>query len=311
MTGIVLQDPTSATEAIGLPILHWWSQLDPVIALILARGVRVLAILVMSWLAFRVLKILTGRVQRQFEDEDETEDDTAIEQRAKTMVHLMNSVGAAAIAIAAVLTILNLFIPIGPLLAGVGVVGLAISFGAQALVKDFITGFFILLENQFAVGDVVEINGKSGVVERVSLRVVSLRDIEGALHTIPNGAIDMVSNKTRTWARAVLDIGVAYKERVDDVMRVISGLAAGIWADQNWRPKLVKEPTVMGVQDLEDSSVNIRLMAETRPGKQWEVRRELLRRIKNRFDQEGIEIPFPQRTLHLRRDGGADNLTRT
>ncbi|KPJ95747.1 MAG: hypothetical protein AMS18_02315 [Gemmatimonas sp. SG8_17] len=291
-------------------MLEWASQLDPVVVLTLTRGIRILTILVIAWLAFRILKILTARVQRQFEDEDDQdESDTAMEQRAKTMVHLLNSVGAAAIGIAAALTILNLFMPIGPLLAGVGMVGLAISFGAQTLVKDFIAGFFILLENQFAVGDIVEVNGKSGVVERVSLRVVSLRDVEGVLHTIPNGAIDMVSNKTRTWARAVLDIGVAYKERVDEVMRVVTDIAAGIWEDHEWRPKLIKEPMVWGVQDLGDSSVNIRLVAETRPARQWEVRRELLRRIKNRFDQEGIEIPFPQRTVHLRHVGSDDDLT--
>jgi small conductance mechanosensitive channel len=308
---MALQDDSGATTAgVARSIVDWFAQLDPLIALTITRGTRILVILVMAWLAFRILKILTARLQRQFEDEDDADErDSAIEQRAKTMVHILNSVGAAAIGIAAGLTIMNLFIPIGPLLAGVGVVGLAISFGAQTLVKDFISGFFILLENQFAVGDIVEVNGKSGVVERVSLRVVSLRDVEGVLHTIPNGAISMVSNKTRTWARAVLDIGVAYKEKVDDVMRVISDVAAQLWEDEDWQQKLVKEPTVWGVQDLGDSSVNVRLVAETKPARQWEVRREMLRRIKTRFDEEGIEIPFPQRTVHLRRGGTDDDRT--
>jgi small conductance mechanosensitive channel len=284
-------------------LIAWLNDIDPILGLVLVRATKVTAIVVVAWLAFRVLKVLTGRIQRRFEAEDQTTV-SEIEQRAKTVVHLLNSVGAAAIGIAALLTILDLFIPIGPLLAGVGVAGLAISFGAQSLVRDIITGFFILLENQFAVGDIVEINGKSGVVERITLRVVSLRDVEGVLHTIPNGAVNMVSNKTRVWSRAVLDIGVAYKESVDHVIQVVEEVGAGLWNEPEWRPKLVDKPAVWGVQDLGESAVNIRLVVETRPGKQWEVRRELLRRVKNRFDAEGIEIPFPQRTLHVRQDRG-------
>jgi small conductance mechanosensitive channel len=303
MIRTALQDSTATGESMLGAVIAWLNDIDPILGLVLIRVGKVTVIIVVAWLAFRVLKVLTARIQRRFEDDDQTTV-SEIEQRAKTVVHLLNSVGAAAIGIAAVLTILNLFIPIGPLLAGVGVAGLAISFGAQSLVRDIITGFFILVENQFAVGDIVEVNGKSGVVERITLRVVSLRDVEGVLHTIPNGAINMVSNKTRVWARAVLDIGVAYKENVDDVIRVVNEVGAGLWADPDWQSKLAKEPAVWGVQDLGESAVNIRLVVETRPGKQWEIRRELLRRVKNRFDAEGIEIPFPQRTLHVRQDRG-------
>lgn len=262
------------------------------------QGLKAVGIAVLAWAAYRILRLLTKRLTAVVEDEDLTTLSER-EQRAQTLAQLMNSVGGVAIAIAAGLTILNLFINIGPLLAGVGVAGLAVSFGAQSLVKDVISGFFILLENQFSVGDIVEINGKSGVVERITMRVVALRDVEGVLHIIPNGAVNMVSNKTRGWARALLDIGVAYEENVDDVIRVMRDVGRQLWDDAEWRTKLAEEPVVWGVQALADSSVNIRIVANCQPGRQFEVGREIRRRIKNRFDAEGITIPFPQRTLHL------------
>lgn len=271
---------------------------------LLDRGLKALVILALAWGGFRVLRLLTSRIERAV-----TADQTARlgerEQRARTLARLVGSVGAVTIAVGAGLMILNLFIAIGPLLAGVGVLGLAISIGAQSLVRDVISGFLILLENQFGVGDVVEINGRTGLVESMTMRIVALRDVEGVLHVIPNGAITMVSNRTRGWSRAVLDIGVAYRENVDRVIAVLVEIGRELWGDQAWRPKLTEEPSVWGVQALADSAVTIRLVATTQPGLHNEVGRELRRRIKNRFDAEGIEIPFPQRTLHL---GAADTL---
>lgn len=266
--------------------------------LMFRRALQIVGIVALGYLAYRVLKLFTRRIERAVGDGDPT---TLSEQkqRAKTLAQLLNSVGAVAISVTVGLTILNLFIAIGPLLAGVGVVGLAISFGAQSLVKDVISGFFILLENQFAVGDVVEINGVAGKVEKMTMRVVMLRDLRGVLHVIPNGIINMVSNRTRGWSRAVLDIGVAYREDVDRVIEVMRDIAREFWQDPQWKDYLIEEPAVWGVEALADSSVNLRLVATTRPGAQWNVSRELRRRIKRRFDEEGIEIPFPQRTLHL------------
>lgn len=265
---------------------------------VLVRAIQIAGIVALAYLGYRLLKLLTRRIEKAVEDEDPATLSER-EQRARTLAQLLNSVGAVAISIAAGLTILNLFIAIGPLLAGVGVVGLAISFGGQSLVKDVINGFFILLENQFGVGDVVEINGVGGVVEKLTMRVVMLRDLRGVLHVIPNGSITMVSNRTRGWSRTVLDVGVAYKEDIDDVIAVMRDVAREFWSDPQWKSRLVEEPAVLGVEALADSSVNIRLVATTRPGAQWDVGRELRRRIKKRFDEEGIEIPFPQRTLHL------------
>jgi small conductance mechanosensitive channel len=272
------------------------------LGLVLTRAVQVGAILAGALVAFRLVRVLTRRIERAVDDGD-PRTLTAREQRGRTLAQLLNSVGVVSIGLGAGLTVLNLFIEIGPLLAGVGVAGLAISFGAQSLVKDVISGFFILLENQFSVGDIVEINGVGGVVERMTMRVVMLRDVQGTLHVIPNGSIGVVSNRTRGWSPAVLDIGVAYKEDVDAVIRVLRDVVTELWRDEAWRPLLTEEPAVWGVEALADSAVTIRLVAATLPARQWEVARELRRRIKNRFDRDGIEIPFPQRTLHL---GDAD-----
>jgi small conductance mechanosensitive channel len=295
----LLAQGRSLWEAIG-------SLLEAHLAAIVERTLGIASVLAVAYAAYRLLRLLTRRIERAVDDGD-PKTLSEREQRGRTLAQLLNSVGVVTIAIAAGLTILNMFIAIGPLLAGVGVAGLAISFGAQSLVKDVIGGFFILLENQLAVGDIVEINGVGGVVERLTLRVVMLRDVRGTLHVIPNGSIGMVSNKTRGWSRAVLDVSVSYKEDVDAVIRVMREVAAAFWRDEEWRPALVEEPAVWGVEALADSAVNIRLVATTHPGRQWAVSRELRRRIKIRFDEAGIEIPFPQRTLHL---GDADLLLR-
>ncbi len=171
---------------------------------VLQKGLQAGGIIILAWIGIRLLEVLTRRLEVLVEDEDPTTV-SAAEQRAHTLGQLLNSIGGVVITIGAGLTILNLFINIAPLLAGVGVAGLAISFGAQSLVKDVIGGFFILLENQFGVGDIVKINGTGGVVERTTMRVVMLRDVHGGLHVIPNGSITGVSNMTRGWSRAVLD----------------------------------------------------------------------------------------------------------
>jgi small conductance mechanosensitive channel len=212
-------------------------------------------------------------------------------------------VGRIVILLFAVILTLDTFMDIGPLLAGAGILGLAVSFGSQSLVKDVIAGFFILMEHQFDVGDVIEVAGLAGGVERMTLRVVMLRDLEGTLHIIPNGQITTVSNKTRGWSRALLDIGVGYASNVDHALEVLRDEARTFADDSAWSFKLDGPPEVVGVQGLGDNAVTIRVMFRTGPGMQWEVGREFRRRAKNRLDREGIEIPFPQRTVHVRHHG--------
>lgn len=275
-----------------------YADLVPNWPLLINSALRILLVVALAWVAFRALGVLTRRVERAVSAGD-AGTISFQEQRAKTLVGLLRSVGIVFILLIALFMILEgLGVNIGPLLAGAGVIGLAISFGSQSLVKDIISGLFILFENQFGVGDVIRVADVSGAVERMTLRVVVLRDIHGTVHVIPNGEITRVSNLTRLWSRAVLEIGVAYKEDADHVMEVMRDVGRGMWEDPEWRPLLVEEITVPGIESFGDSSVNIRIMAKTIPLKQWDVARELRRRLKRRFDEERIEIPFPHRTFY-------------
>ena len=265
-----------------------------------AMGLRLVAAVAVAILAYWALRVVLRRVERAIgEPQKGAAALTIQEQRARTLVGLFRSVGRVIIAIIFVFMALSaLGVNLGPLLAGAGVVGLAVSFGAQSLVKDVISGLFILIENQFGVGDVIRIEGVSGAVERMTLRVVVLRDVHGVVHIVPNGQITKVSNLTRTWSRVVLDVGVAYKEDPDRVMAVLRQVGQELWDDPLWRPLLVEPVEVPGIEAFGDSSVNVRIMAKTLPLKQWDVARELRRRIKHRFDREGIEIPFPHQTFY-------------
>ncbi|MFW5947376.1 MAG: mechanosensitive ion channel family protein, partial [Gemmatimonadota bacterium] len=259
--------------------------------------IQVAVVVVLALAAYRVLRFFTRRLEREVEEPDMVRKRQR-EQRAQTVASLLNNVGAIVISVLAILTILGTFIEIGPLLAGVGVLGLAVSFGAQSLVKDLISGAFMLIEGQFAVGDVVRVKDTAGQVERITLRTIVLRDINGVVHIIPNGTVDTLSNLTKGWSRAVLEIGVAYKEDVDRVMATMLDEAVDMYRDDAWKPLIVEEPTVPGVERFDDSAVTIRVMFKTLPLKQWDVAREYRRRIKKRFDAGGIEIPFPHRTVY-------------
>ena len=267
-------------------------------------GVRIIGIWILAWLAYRVVRLAARRIELAVDDGDDSVT-TLRERRGKTISQLLRSVGRVVILVIALLLTFNLFIDIGPILAGAGILGLAVSFGAQSLVKDVISGFFILFENQFAIGDVVEAAGKSGVVEKMTLRVVVLRDVEGAMHVIPNGEIKVVSNKTRGWSRAVVVVGVAYDEDVDRTLMVVRDEAAQFSTDKAWGSQLDGPVEVLGVASLGDSAVVIRSLIRTQPGSQWNAAREFRRRMKNRFDREGIEIPYPQRKVHVRVEGEA------
>lgn len=185
------------------------------------------------------------------------------------------------------------------LLGSVGVVGLAVAFGAQNLIKDYFTGFMILLENQYAVNDVVTIGNISGQVEQVTLRLTVLRDNDGRVHFIPNGQIQTVTNKTLGWTRAVFEIGIAYKENVDQAIQVLRDLCEQLRSDPKFGPMIIEPASAPGVEQLGDSAVILKFHIKTRPLQQSDVKREMLRRIKNRFDDLKIEIPFPHRTLYL------------
>lgn len=223
------------------------------------------------------------------------------ENRAATLVAVFRSAATIVIIIGGMLMILTeIGINVVPLLGGAAVIGLAVAFGAQNLIKDYFAGFMILLENQYGINDVIQIGAVSGQVERITLRITVLRDLHGTVHFIPNGQINMVSNMTHEWSRAVFDVGVAYKENVDEVMRVLVDLGKELRRDPAYRDAILDDPEMLGVDSMADSAVVIRFVLKTRPAKRWQIRREMLRRIKNKFDELGIEIPFPHRTVFVR-----------
>lgn len=233
----------------------------------------------------------------------EREQDAAVGGRGarlRTLLPLFRNTVRGVLILLLSLTVLSeLGIDIGPLLAGAGVVGLAVGFGAQSLVKDVINGVFILLEDTITVGDVVTLGGHSGVVERMGIRTVRLRDLSGAVHTLPYGEVTTILNMTEDYSFALLDVGVAYRENTDEVVDLLKAVAAELAEDPDFRDAVQGELEVFGVNEFADSAVMVRVRQRTVAGQQWRVKRELNRRIKLRFDASGIEIPFPHRTLYF------------
>ena len=234
-------------------------------------------------------------------------------QRAEALGALASSVFSVVIWIVAVLILLSTAFGfnLGPLLAGAGILGVAIGFGAQGLVSDFIAGIFMLAEDQFGVGDIVDVGDAAGVVEGVSLRTTRVRDVTGTLWHVPNGQIARVGNMSQEWARALLDVGVAYGTDIDAASELILTIASDMSQEAEYEEIFLDEPEIWGVENLGNDSVDIRLVIKTQPGQQWAIARELRRRIKNAFDAAEVEIPFPQRTVWLRTEqpaavGGVD-----
>ncbi len=271
---------------------------DALLDWLLVHGIRIVAILIVAFIVLRIFKVVIRKFRKKLIVSGKIEGERA--KRAETLARMMGTVVKVVILSAALLMCLKeLGIDIAPLLAGVGIVGLAVGFGAQSLVKDVINGFFILLENRINVGDVVAIADKSGLVESVGLRVTVLRDLEGQVHVIPNGEISTLTNMTKEWSRALLEIGVAYKEDVDRVIDVLKEVGDGLKNDEEFGQLILEPIEVLGLDSFGDSSVNIKVMFKTKPIKQWTVAREFRRRVKKAFDEHKIEIPFPHRTIYI------------
>lgn len=226
-------------------------------------------------------------------------------QRSETLSSVLKSVASVFIWGVAVLMIVGeLGLNLAPLIAGAGIAGIAFGFGAQSLVKDVLSGFFMLLEDQFGVGDVVDVGEASGAVEKVTLRTTTVRDISGTLWHVPNGQILRVGNKSQLWARALLDIAVAYGSDVDEACEVIKRTADELWRDPAYAPVVKEEPEVLGVESFAADGVTLRMTIKTEPAAQFRVERELRSRIKRALEEAGIEIPLPQRTVWLRTGSG-------
>ena len=260
-------------------------------------GIKVLGILIALLILSQMSKWIVKWLEKFIPEKDPLQ---AVEakKRAHTLGNTLRHTLLIVISFIGLLMILGeLGIQLGPLLATAGIGALAIGFGAQSLVKDVISGFFIILENQYRIGDAIEAAGVSGLVESVSLRRTVLRDLEGKVHTIPNGEIKIVSNLSKEWARSVLDIGVSYREDVDQVIDLLEQIGRELVAEEPWKSAILEPLQIFGVEKFGEYQLVIRGVVKTIPLKQWEVGRELRRRIKNRFDEKGIQIPFPHRVL--------------
>jgi small-conductance mechanosensitive channel len=260
-------------------------------------GVRVIFIMLVAFISIRILFLLINRIKALADDGNDSFTSER-EKRAATLVLVLKQISSIGISGIAFMMVLREFrIDIAPIIAGAGIVGLAIGFGAQSLVKDVISGFFILMENQYDVGDVISGAGVSGAVERINLRFTQLRDLQGRVHFIPNGEFRVVSNLTRGWSRAVVDVGVSYDEDIDYVQEVMVQVAAALKADPVFGVSMIEPMEILGIESFGESSVNIRLLFKSLPGRQWVVAREFRKRLKRRFAELGIQIPFPHRVL--------------
>lgn len=272
-------------------------------------SLRVTLIVIAAW----VISTIVQRAIRAFRQRIATRlDDPEAVKRADTLARMFRYIVKTVIWVLATMVVLGeLGVSLAPILGAAGVVGLAVGFGAQSLVRDYFTGLTILLENQIRVGDVVNLGGQhAGVVEQITLGFVQLRDYDGRVHYVPNGQITSIVNMTRGFANAVIDVGVAYRENTDDVMAVMREVARELRADEAFAPRILDDLEIAGVDQWADSSVVIRCRFKCNPGDQWTVRREYLRRLKHAFDRAGIEIPFPHVTVYAGQDkqGGAPAL---
>lgn len=224
-------------------------------------------------------------------------------KRVDALSDITNNLIKVVIWLVAIFMILGtLGINLGPLVAGAGIAGIALGFGAQSIVKDFLSGILMLVEDQFGVGDIIDVGEASGVVESLSLRTTRLRSVDGTVWHVPNGEIRRVGNMSQGWSRSVIDVGIGYGSDIDRSLSIMNDVATTMSTEEPWSTKFLEHPEILGVQDLGDSAVVLRMWVVTEPATQWEVSRELRRRIKYAFDTAGIEIPFPQVTAHLRRD---------
>ena len=290
---------------------------------LLDRPIRIALILVVAWIVTRIVRRAivrftkrvaaapsSSRLQKLRERGPvrvlaEDVEKSRAEARAETLGHVLRSVAVALIWTFAGLIILGeIGVNLGPLIAGAGIGGVALGFGAQSIVKDFLSGLFMLIEDHYGVGDVVNLGDATGTVEEVSLRSTTIRDVKGTVWHVPNGEIARVGNFSQLWSRALIDVEVAYDTDLRLAMGVITRVANEFWEDPEWGgDELAECPDVWGVQYLGSSGIALRVAVKTEPSMQWSVERELRLRLKEAFDEAGIEIPFPQQTVWFRDSG--------
>lgn len=277
-------------------LLSYYRDIDPETRAVAIQTLRIVAILALAW----VLEAVAARLIRLFRSYMEWRTGGDEVARIETLARVFRNTAAIVIVIVAGTLVLGeLGVSVAPILATAGVAGVAIGFGAQSLIKNFLGGFFILLDDQIRRGDVVRIAGLDGLVEEVTLRYVRLRNFEGYVHFVPNGEISTVTNMTRGFAQAVIDAGVAYREDPDEGFAVMREVARSMRADPAWSDKLPEDIEIIGVERWDNSAVILRARLKVVPPiEQWNVRREFLKRLKKAYDERGIEIPYPHVTVY-------------
>lgn len=284
---------TNVTSWLSSAIVPW----------LLDHGIKIAIILVAGLVIRIVLKFVIERAVRKAVLGSNYRNTIAEKKREDTLIQLFNGTTSILLWIIVIMMILaEIGISIGPLLAGAGIAGVAFGFGAQYLVRDIINGLFIILENQFRVGDVVCFGSTCGTVEHVSLRTTILRDLDGVVHYMPNGEIKQTSNMSQDFSRVNMNIGVSYSADIDQVVDVINKVGNELATDPEWKDKIKTPPAFLRVDSFGDSSVNLKVLGDVEPLEQWAVAGEFRKRLKYAFDKNGIEIPFPQRVMHYMKD---------
>ena len=289
-----------ALEMLGVD-LTFGVPLEGITTWLFQEGLRVGLIATLAYFTIRMTAVGIGHFEQLVSDRTkDSPDRIEFAERLHTISGLAKNAVNVLVVSAAVLMVLQEFgVDITPLLTAAGISGLAIGFGAQNLVRDVISGFFLILEDQIHVGDVVSVDGTAGLVEAVKLRTIVLRDLSGTVHVVPNGSITTLSNMTKDFSYAVLDVGVAYKEDTDHVVDVLHQVGETLRDDDMFSPSILSPLEVLGVDEFGDSAVSIKIRIKTLPLKQWMIGRELRRRIKKAFDAQGIEIPFPHMSVYF------------
>ncbi len=305
--GTGVADPCAEDATVCRAVLGWSddTRLASAADLVIGTPLQLLGLLLLGLVLRWVLHRLIDRVVRRAEHgvtPAHQRISTRRTQRAQTMGTLLKSIITGIVAAVVVTMMLSeIGVNIAPIIASAGILGVAVGFGAQSLVADFLSGIFMIVEDQYGVGDVVDVGEATGTVEAVSLRVTRLRDINGTVWYVPNGSITRVGNQSQNWAQTVLDVRVGYTEDLAKVRRVLQEVAHDLWEDEDFVGRVIEEPSVWGVENLGPEGVDVRVVLKTAPLEQWSVAREMRQRVKARFDHEGIEIPLPQRVVWDRR----------
>jgi small conductance mechanosensitive channel len=273
--------------------------IDILVPWLMTSGIQILIILTGAFILNRLSKKFIEKIVRASVTSSKFSSKQAEIKREDTLIRIFTWASKIIIMLVAMLMILQkIGIPIGPILAGAGIIGLAVGFGGQYLIRDIISGFFILLENQYRIGDVVKFDDTGGLVEDISLRMTTLRDLDGTVHHVPHGEIKKVANLSKDFSRVNLNIGISYNSKLENVIQIVNKVGDELAQDPRWKEFIISPPQFLRIDEFADSSIVIKILGETLPLKQWDVTGELRKRIKIAFDTNEIEIPFPQRVIH-------------